>query len=102
MNPTTAATVELTTAERIEAKCRALADFLIEKNRSYGDSALRPVGIFSQGDPVALIRIRIDDKLSRLASNPKAYGEDVVRDLLGYLILLQIAEDLAIEGKTHP
>ena len=37
------------------------------------------------------IRVRIDDKLSRLARG-QAAGEDVVLDLIGYLVLLRVAE----------
>jgi len=79
------------TQERIRAKCAEMAEFLVEKNRSYGDSALRPVGIFASGDPVANLAARIDDKLARVRNAPDAYGEDVVKDLTGYLVLLQIA-----------
>jgi hypothetical protein len=53
-----------------------------------------PVGelrVFSQADPIEQIKVRIDDKLSRLARG-RAAGEDVVTDLLEYLVLLQIAQ----------
>lgn len=66
-------------------------DMLLEKNRAYGDSALEPVQVFSKGlGKDAGIRVRIDDKLSRLARGSAA-GEDVEHDLLGYLVLLRIA-----------
>lgn len=79
------------TEARIRARCQALADFLVEKNRAYGDSALRPIGIFSKVSAVDLIKTRIDDKLNRIRNRPDAFGEDAVQDLIGYLILLQIA-----------
>lgn len=82
------------TEERIRARCQALADFLVEKNQAYGDSALRPAAIFAQGRASDLIRVRIDDKLNRIRNRPEAFGEDAVQDLLGYLILFQIATDL--------
>lgn len=63
---------------------------LREKNAAYGDSALSPVRIFSQASAEEQIRVRIDDKLSRLARGSSA-GEDVLHDLLGYLVLLQMA-----------
>ena len=66
---------------------------------AYGDSAFDPVRIFSQADPVEQIRVRIDDKLSRLGRG-KAAGEDVEQDLLGYLVLLRIARKRA--GKKRP
>ncbi len=80
-----------TTADRIKAKCDQVAALLIEKNKSYGDSALHPVGIFGQGKASDLIRVRIDDKLSRIQNSPEAFGEDPVMDLLGYLVLLSLA-----------
>ncbi len=89
------------TAARIRARCNAVADMLVEKNAAYGDSALRPVGIFAPGRATDLIRVRIDDKLSRIRNNPDAFGEDPVFDLLGYLILLTLAlEDEAAGGKS--
>lgn len=67
-----------------------IGDLLIRKNAAYGDSALCPVRIFSKADTLEQIRVRIDDKLSRLARGSAA-GEDVEEDLLGYLILLRVA-----------
>lgn len=90
----------VSTEERIQAKCKELADFLCEKNRSYGDSALKPLGLFGPGDPLAAIGARIDDKLSRIRHRPGAFGEDSVRDLLGYLIMWQLAQEDARRGKT--
>ncbi len=72
------------------AECGALADLLVEKNRAYGNSALDPVRIFSKASPEEQILVRIDDKISRLVRGAAA-GEDVVLDLLGYLILLRVA-----------
>jgi hypothetical protein len=69
---------------------REVGTMLIEKNAAYGDSALNPVRVFSKASPVEQLLVRIDDKLSRLQRGSAA-GEDVVRDLLGYLILLTIA-----------
>ena len=76
---------------QIRAECQTIADLLVEKNRAYGDSALSPVRIFSKADPVEQIKVRLDDKLSRLARGSAA-GEDVVLDLMGYLVLLRIAQ----------
>lgn len=79
-------------AEKIIAKCDHLKMILLEKNQAYGDSALNPVRVFSKADTVEQIKVRIDDKLSRLARG-KAAGEDVVLDLAGYLVLLMIAQE---------
>ena len=80
-----------TSAERIRAKCNEIANFLVAKNQSYGDSALNPVGIFAKGRASDLIRVRLDDKLNRVRNAPEAFGEDVIRDLLGYLVLYELA-----------
>ena len=81
----------MTTSDRIRAACNRLADMLVAKNEAYGDSALSPLAIFGRGKASDLIRVRIDDKLSRIKNAPDAFGEDPIRDLLGYLILLQLA-----------
>lgn len=65
-------------------------NMLIAKNEAYGNSALEPVRVFSTSDPVEQLRVRIDDKLSRLKSST-ADNEDTVLDLMGYLVLLRIA-----------
>ncbi len=71
---------------------------LIEKNDAYGDSALNPVRCFARDlDTEAQIRVRLDDKLSRIMRGELKFGsdvaaEDVMRDLLGYLVLYRIAQ----------
>tara|TARA_B110000971_G_C19847701_1_gene425585 strand:+ start:533 stop:820 length:288 start_codon:yes stop_codon:yes gene_type:complete len=66
-------------------------EMLIEKNDSYGDSALNPLGIFGNKDAVTSLGARIDDKLARIRTlGYEGFGEDNVRDLIGYLILLQV------------
>jgi hypothetical protein len=60
---------------------------LREKNAAYGNSAADPVRIFSKAGPEEGVRVRIDDKLSRVARG-KAMGEDVIMDLVGYLAIL--------------
>ena len=82
------------TASEIRAVCDDLKDMLVSKNARYGDSALDPVRVFSRADPVEQIKVRLDDKLSRLsrgAGMDASDGEDVVNDLMGYLVLLKIA-----------
>lgn len=78
------------TQKEIADECGRIARMLIEKNRAYGDSALDPVRMFSQADAIEQLKVRIDDKLSRLKRGSAA-GEDVIGDLLGYLVLLKIA-----------
>lgn len=88
----------LSTAERIHDKCMDLRGLLLSKNLRYGDSALTPIRIFSQADPVEQLRVRVDDKLSRIArGNLNLDDEDTIMDLAGYLILLLIARDVQNE-----
>ena len=68
-----------------------LKTLLLKKNTLYGDSIFNPVRVFSKGDPVEQIRVRIDDKISRMNSSPQDYLEDTVTDLIGYLIMYQMA-----------
>jgi len=79
--------------EMIQRECRDIEAVLLDKNKAYGNSALDPVRIFSTADPIEQIRVRIDDKLSRIKRG-QALGEDVTRDLVGYLILLRVAEKM--------
>lgn len=71
---------------------KELQDMLIEKNKAYGDSALNPIRIFSKSDNIEQIKVRIDDKLTRLKNLGDGDKEDSELDLLGYLILLRIAK----------
>jgi hypothetical protein len=85
----------------IRNTCLMLADFLVEKNRAYGNSAADPVGIFARrADPLLQIDVRIDDKINRLKKGSEYPGDDTVKDLAGYLILRMIvAEQQKKEGE---
>jgi hypothetical protein len=79
----------------IRKVCQELADFLVEKNRAYGNSAAEPVGIFAKRiDTLAQIDVRIDDKLSRLKRGSEYPGDDTVKDLTGYLVLRMVVAGL--------
>jgi len=71
----------------ISITCENLKAFLLEKNRRYGNSALKPLKVFSKIEPDNSICIRIDDKLSRI-QNSKELRKNDIADLTGYLILL--------------
>ena len=87
-------TLKFTATQKIiRDECNAIRDMLLEKNRRYGNSALEPVRIFSRADTDEQIKVRLDDKLSRLARGDPA-DEDVVLDLIGYLVLLRVARKL--------
>ena len=68
-----------------------LERLLIAKNNKYGNSALEPVRVFSKASPTEQILVRLDDKLSRLRTQSIDEDEDVLEDMLGYLVLLKIA-----------
>lgn len=76
---------------KIKQVCQAVEGMLLEKNRKYGDSALNPLRVFSRSDTLEQINIRIDDKLSRIRNRQDDEDEDVEMDLIGYLILKQVA-----------
>lgn len=84
--------------QMITEECDAIKELLLEKNRKYGNAALEPRRIFSKADPVEQIKVRLDDKLSRLYSGALDEDEDVVKDLIGYLVLLRIAKRLQKES----
>ena len=82
----------MTIEDQINRECEGIARMLIAKNRKYGNSALAPLRVFSRADRVEQLRVRIDDKLSRIAtSGDSGPDEDTVADLLGYLVLYRIA-----------
>lgn len=79
--------------DEIRAVCDDMAEFLIEKNKAYGNSAAEPIGIFAKRlDTLAQIDVRIDDKLNRLARGSEYPGDDTVKDLAGYLLLRRVVE----------
>lgn len=81
------------TQEKISKVCDEVKKMLLDKNRKYGDSALNPIRIFANSDTVEQLKVRIDDKLNRFKNMQKDDTEDVVNDLIGYLILLKVAEE---------
>lgn len=76
--------------DEIAAEFAALEEMVLRKNLAYGDSALDPVRVFSKAAADEQIRVRLDDKLSRLARGDAA-GEDVEADIVGYLVLMRVA-----------
>jgi len=72
-----------------------IRDLLIAKNIKYGNSALEPLGVFSQLSAKEGLLIRIDDKLKRIKNGSlEKDDEDVVNDLIGYLVLLKISDNV--------
>ena len=84
----------MNTRKKLIKKCNDLKDLLLDKNDAYGDSALNPVGIFSRLKATEAIKIRLDDKLKRIANvGVNDETEDTLMDCAGYMILLMIAID---------
>ena len=78
----------------IRGMCSKMADFLVGKNKAYGNSAFTPCCIFAKrADPLLQIDVRIDDKINRLRMGSEYPGDDTVWDLAGYLILRLIHSD---------
>jgi hypothetical protein len=75
--------------------CDEIKEMLIKKNQSYGDSAIDPIRIFSKAEPDEQIKIRIDDKLSRISRGSEFYEDNDIEDLIGYLILLKVSKVLS-------
>jgi hypothetical protein len=76
--------------ELIEVECKLLSEMLIEKNKSYGNSAIEPNKFFSKLNWEDRINVRIDDKINRIAKGSEFVGEDTEMDLIGYLILKRV------------
>jgi len=82
----------MATSEQIREIGNEVIDMLVSKNTAYGDSALNPIAIFGNSDPIISLGARIDDKLSRIRNRGVTdETEDTVSDLIGYLILYKLA-----------
>jgi hypothetical protein len=82
--------------EEVSSILDDIRDMLVSKNEKYGNSALEPIGVFSKLSPKEGLLIRIDDKLKRIKNGSiDRDDEDVVNDLIGYLVLLKIHASLS-------
>lgn len=77
----------------LESLVSEIVEMLVKKNESYGNSALDPIRVFSKADRIEQLKVRIDDKLSRIYRG-KEIGEDTINDLIGYLLLLKMEMQL--------
>ena len=68
----------------------SMRELVLEKNKRYGDSALRPRRCFSKLDCEQGILVRLDDKLNRIENASELRKNDIA-DLIGYLSLLCVA-----------
>jgi hypothetical protein len=78
-------------ANKISSYLLEIRELLITKNLKYGNSALEPLGVFSKLSAKEGLLVRIDDKLKRIKNGSlEKDDEDVINDLIGYLVLLKI------------
>lgn len=68
----------------------AIKKLLLEKNKRYGDSAIKPKRRFSKLGSSEGILIRLDDKMNRIENSDNIRVNDIT-DMIGYLILLLIS-----------
>jgi len=80
-------------AHAIDEELSHIRETLVQKNNDYGNSALDPVGVFADPDPIQQLAVQIDHKLARIRATKagSTLKEDTLKDLIGYLILLRIA-----------
>ena len=88
---------------KIAHKCDEIKSLLQSKNAQYGDSAMNPVRVFSKSDASEQLKVRIDDKLSRLVRGDDSLesDEEIIKDLIGYLVLLLIQYDTQSLGEGN-
>ncbi len=78
-------------ANKVSSYLLEIRELLITKNLKYGNSALEPLGVFSKLSAKEGLLVRIDDKLKRIKNGSlEKDDEDVINDLVGYLVLLKI------------
>lgn len=75
-------------------------DLLRYKNKKYGDSILNPTLIFPVDDTLSCVYVRLNDKFARLSNQATGDDEDVVRDIVGYLLFLLYMLDCAEEERA--
>ena len=63
-----------------------MCNFLKGKNRSYGNSVLNPIRLFSRANDFEQLMVRIDDKISRLQRGNFEIEDriELHKDLMGY------------------
>lgn len=80
--------------DAVVAWLQTVADTVRARNATYGDSAIDPIRVFSRASSDEQLRVRIDDKLSRVARGAGATPDTLV-DLAGYIAILAVAQQRA-------
>jgi len=82
----------MNTQEKIDILFDNFKEFLKEKNRRYGDSAMSPIQIFSKLDATEQLFNRVDDKINRVKNSSELRKNDLA-DIFGYCALILISKD---------
>ena len=77
--------------DAVAAWLQTVADTVRARNATYGDSAIDPIRVFSRAKSDEQLRVRIDDKLSRVARGAGATPDTLV-DLVGYIAILAVVQ----------
>ena len=79
--------------KEIKQICSLVEKTLVSKNKKYGNSALEPLNCFARTtSALDQLYVQIDHKLARIArGDVNREDEDVLLDLVGYLVLAMIA-----------
>lgn len=85
----------------IKAECDELCMLLCGQNVTDGNAALDPLRFFSNASPDDQIKVRLDDKLTRITRGQES-GEDVELDLLRFLVLLRVYKRLTSAPTARP
>ena len=80
--------------DAVAAWLQTVADTVRARNATYGDSAIDPIRVFSRASSDEQLRVRIDDKLSRVARGAGATPDTLV-DLAGYIAILAVVQQRA-------
>lgn len=89
--------------DKINKVISDLGQFLLEKNKRYGNSVMEPLGIFSKHisanapQSYNAVLARLDDKLNRIKNSNELRANDIV-DLWGYLVFLIMHLDPDLEA----
>jgi hypothetical protein len=80
------------TQTKIDQVFGSMSRLVQEKNRRYGDSAIKPLRVFSKLSEDEGIKVRLDDKLNRVI-NAKEIRKNDIADIMGYLCLFCVSKD---------
>lgn len=90
------------TQQLIVEECDRIKAMLLGKNRSYGNSAIEPVSIFSRASAQERMNVRLDDKLNRIMRGEPYPGDNDTDDMIGYLLLKNVERRFRQDPPVNP